>query len=66
LNSKHFQKSIEFAISEDGAISFPKLEDFGFDKDKYLRALNFLRGASSNDPRRKISREQASRLYPEK
>lgn len=55
---------MEFAISEDGALTFPKLEDFAFDKDKYLRALSFLKGAMNNDPRRKISREQASRLYP--
>ena len=38
-NKGYFQRSMEFAIAEDGSLSFPKLEDFAFDKDKYLRAL---------------------------
>lgn len=55
---RYFQKSMEFALSEDGAITFPKLEDFSFDREKYQRALTFLKGAMHNDVRRKISREQ--------
>lgn len=61
---KFFQKSMEFALSEEGGIHFPRLEDFKFDKDKYERAINFLRGSITNNMRRKVAKEQADRLYP--
>jgi hypothetical protein len=50
---------------DDIAIVFPRIEDFNFDKKKYHHALDFLREHANIDYRKKVSKEQADRLYPQ-
>jgi hypothetical protein len=61
----HFSNEFGVGFHEDGSVIFPKLDDFKFDQEKYLKALTYLRSSNSFDPRRRLSQSQLERLYPQ-
>jgi|1048.fasta_scaffold99829_1 hypothetical protein len=52
---KYFRRGLETTQEDDQAIVFPRIEDFNFDKEKYKKAIEFLRLASSKDATRKLT-----------
>lgn len=63
---RYFHFSNEFAVgfTDDGSVLFPKIDEFKFDQDKYLKALTYLRSSKSLDPRKRLSQTQLDKLYP--
>ena len=45
-------------------IKFPKLNEFNFDKDKYRKAMDYIKNTLGIDYKKRMSKVQLEKLYP--
>jgi hemerythrin superfamily protein len=61
---EHMSQGYTLGNESEEKIKFPKLNDFNFDKEKYKRAMEYIKRTLGYDPRKRMKKEQAEKLYP--